>query len=243
MKFYFVTRFMHKLKVSNKYKCNSESKLHESKFFRSVIPRNSRNANIIFSPKWSHKITHCTMQVLLLPTQQRDQDHRPSAQKPSNPSQQSQESQWCRHKMQESQAITLRSSQRCKWCRQTDGGDKEKSVVCCVSTWDWLRLRQQVWRRDVWCVTLYTVLPSSSQQQVIKHSTWTLHFQWSNLLSTQICLDGLDIFLFKMFVPVQCRVDKRVGGIIKPDFNLNFSFRPIPSLLANQVEYYFKNVP
>ena len=130
MKFYFVTRFMHKLKVSNKYKCNSESKLHESKFFRSVIPRNSRNANIIFSPKWSHKITHCTMQVLLLPTEQRDQDHRPSAQKPSNPSQQSQESQWCRHKMQESQAITLRSSQRCKWCRQTDGGDKECCVLC-----------------------------------------------------------------------------------------------------------------
>ena len=90
LKFYFVTRFMHKLKVSNNYKCNFVSKLHESKFFRSVIPRNSRNANIIFSPKWSHKITHCTMQVLLLPTQQRDLDHRPSAHKPSNPSQQSQ---------------------------------------------------------------------------------------------------------------------------------------------------------
>ena len=93
LKFYFVTKFMHKLKVSNNYKCNFVSKLHESKFFRSVIlPRNSRNASIIFSPKWSHKITHCTMQVLLLPTQQRDLDHRPSAHKPSNPSQQSQES-------------------------------------------------------------------------------------------------------------------------------------------------------
>ena len=175
---------MHKLKVSNNYKCNFVSKLHESKFFRSVIPRNSRNANIIFSPKWSHKITHCTMQVLLLPTQQRDLDHRPSAHKPSNPSQQSQESRWCRHKMQESQAITRWRSQRCKWCRPTDGGDKECCVLCVVKAhgtraWLRLRLRQQVWRRDVWCVMCDTVHPAALIQPATTYETFNLNITLS----------------------------------------------------------------